>query len=99
MKKIRIVDNKKIDMTQDEWQMFENICSAHQPYGKDLFKGLFETDEEGIIVYLVPPAKKFSLEVIIFLQNLMLHQHLRKIYKEHDDAMKEIKQALEELKK
>jgi len=99
MKKIRLVDNKKLEMTQDEWSMYENICSAHQPYGKDLFKGLFESDDDGIIVYLVAPQKKFSLEIIVFLQNLMLHQHLRRIYKEHDEAMKEIKEALAELKK
>jgi len=95
----QIIDNKRVEMTNDEWVMYNNVCNAHQPYGKDLFKGLFETNEDGVIIYLLPPQKKFSMEVIIFLQNLMIHQHLRRIYKEHDEALKEIRQALKELKK
>jgi hypothetical protein len=95
----KIIDNKKVEMTLDEVQMYDSLLKSHEPYGKELFKNLFEVNEEGIIVYLYPPQKKFSLEVIIFLQNLMLHQHLRIIYKEHDEAIKEMKSEMELLKK
>lgn len=95
----KIIDNKKVEMTLDEVQMYDSLLKSHEPYGKELFKNLFEVNEEGIIVYLYPPQKKFSLEVIIFLQNLMLHQHLRIIYKEHDEAIKEMKGEMELLKK
>jgi hypothetical protein len=96
---IKIIANKKMEITADEYRIYEEICSSHDPGGKELFKGLFETDEEGMIVCLIPPQKRFSFDVICFLQNLMLHQHLRKIYKEHDEALKEFRDALAELRK
>ena len=95
----KIIDNKKVEMTNDEHRMYLAICDAHEPYGKSLFKDLFEVDEDGLIQYLKPPTKKFSLEVVVFLQNLMLHQHLRKIYREHDEALKEITDLISEVKK
>lgn len=85
-------------MTNDEYRMYEFICKSHDPNGKDLFKGMFEVDDEGLIQYLLPPKTKFSLTVVIFLQNLMLHQHLRIIYSEHNNAMKEISALKEEMK-
>lgn len=93
----KIIDNKKVEMTSDEVKMYDFLLKSHEPYGKDLFKNLFEVNEDGIIVYLYPPQKKFSLEVIIFLQNLMLHQHLRVIYKEQDEVIKEIKNLMKEM--
>lgn len=95
----KIIDNKKVEMTIDEVQMYESLLKSHDPYGKELFKNLFEVNEDGVIVYLYPPQKKFSLEVIIFLQNLMLHQHLRRVYKEHDEAIGELKNLMKEMEK
>lgn len=86
-------------MTADEHRMYEAICSSHEPYGKDLFKNLFEVDDDGIIIYLFPPQNKFAIDVIVFLLMLMMHQHLRRIYKEHDEALQDLKEVVETAKK
>lgn len=94
---LKIIDNKRIDLTDDEWRLYESICGSYKQ-GKDLFRDLFETDENGIIVFLKPPKKMFSMEVVIYLQNIMLHQHLRKINNDNIEAMKEIKELTEKFK-
>jgi hypothetical protein len=87
---IRLVDNKRLDMTNEEHDLYEKICNSY-PKGKDLFRGLFETDSDGVIIFLIPPEREFSMEVVMFLQNLMLQQHLRRIYNEHNAALVELK--------
>lgn len=102
---LRIINNKRIDMTEDEYKMYESIVESYSKDnfdGKQLFDNLFETDKDGIIVFLKPPTKTFSLEVVLFVQNLMVHQNLRKIYKDFSDEIKEVrelKSKLEELLK
>lgn len=99
---LRLINNKRIDLTQEEFDLYEKLCKTYSRDnfdGKDLFVELFETDKDGMIIFLRPPTSTFSMEIIIFLQNIMTHQHLRKIYKEHDEAMKEMKELLNELRK
>jgi hypothetical protein len=93
---LRIVDSKRIDLTEDEFAMYEQICNSYKQ-GRSLFSDLFETNSDGIIICLKPPKKMFSMEVVCFLQNVMVHQHLRRIYKEHNDAMKEIEEKISEI--
>jgi len=88
---MRIIDNKIIDLTDAEFALYQKICAGYAQ-GADLFKDLFETDDEGVIVFLYPPSRPMSMEIVIYLQNIMMNQHLRKIYKEHDQAMKELKE-------
>lgn len=78
---IRIIDNKKIDLTNDEWAMYQKICKSYDIerrgiLGKDLFTDLFATDKNGIILFLKPPTKLTSMEVYMFLVSTMIHQHL-----------------------
>lgn len=78
---IRIIDNKKIDLTDDEWSLYEQICKSYDVEnrgvrGKDLFIDLFETNENGIIIFLKPPQNYTSMEVYMFLVGIMIHQHL-----------------------
>ena len=99
---IRLINNKRIDLTDKEFEIYEGICKEYSRdnfNGKDLFIDLFETDQDGIIVFLIPPKLQFSMEVIVFLQNVMIHQHLRKIYEEHDEALEEMRNILSEVKK
>jgi len=93
---LRIIANKRVEMTDDEFQFYQKICNSY-PQGKDLFRDLFETDSEGMIVFLVPPSKEFSMEVVLFLQNLMVHQHMRKIYKDHENALDDLNKYREEV--
>lgn len=112
---LRIIDNRRIDLTAAEWALYQEICKsydgAHRS-GKDMFIGLFETNKEGVIVFLKPPTKKYSsMEVYMFLVGIMVHQHLgtacdqvdalsqRMLEKEiaHDDRMTKKEAALDKL--
>ena len=77
---LRIIDNKRISLTDAEWNLYLEMCkrydSAHRK-GKDLFIDLFETDKSGIIIFLKPPTRKYScMEVFMFLVGIMVHQYL-----------------------
>ena len=88
-KMLRIIDYKKIDLTDTEFQLYQEICRAYDSpkfKGEDLFKELFETDSEGQILFLRPPNKTFtSMEVYLFLVNITIHQQLRQAQKRVDN--------------
>jgi hypothetical protein len=94
---IRIVDNKKVDMSNDEWAMYQKIVKSYTDLtgkGEDLFIDLFESDDAGTIIFLRPPSKRrTSLEVFLFLMALMTHQHLRLMHQQVDEAVAEMKKA------
>jgi hypothetical protein len=87
---LRIIDNKKIALTADEFALYQTIAKSYDRpnfQGKDLFKGLFETDENGVIIFLRPPTSRYtSMEVFMFLVSVMVHQHLG-IACEHADKL------------
>jgi hypothetical protein len=79
---MRIIDHKKIDLTNEEWTMYQEICKSYtqEPYrkGEDLFQDLFESNDDGIILFVKPPRTKFtSMEVFLFLVSVMNNQHIR----------------------
>lgn len=98
---IRVVTNKKLDMTDDEFAMYESIVKSYTTItnnGQDLFIDLFESNEDGIIIFLRPPSKRqTSLEVFLFLISLMVHQHLRVSYKEVSDICSQMKNKIQEI--
>ena len=77
---LRIIDNKKILLTDDEFALYQKIATSYDRpnfQGQDLFKGLFETDKNGVIIFLRPPTSRYtSMEVYMFLVSVMVHQHL-----------------------
>lgn len=97
---IRIVDKKKLEMTDDEWSMYQKIVQSYTTSsnkGEDLFIDLFETDNDGVIVFLKPPSKfRTSFEVFLFLMSLMQHQHLRLMRTEQDLAITDLKNKIKE---
>jgi hypothetical protein len=106
---IRIIDNKRCEMTADEWTLYEKICASYDDLpaqrGKDFFQDLFESNEEGLITFLKPPKRQSTMEVCLFLINLMCQQHLRKSAKLMEDAvarmdnkMQQMDEALAQLK-
>lgn len=98
---LRIISNKRINLTETEYKLYEEICKAYSRQnfnGKDLFNDLFECDQDGNIIFIRSPQQQFSFEIIIFLQNIMLNQHLRKIYSEHNIAMEELKNLIKDAK-
>lgn len=97
---LRIIDNKRIEMTDDEWNLYEKICHSYDDInfkGEFLFKGLFETNNDGIIIFLRPPVTKTSFEVYLFLINLTVQQHLRLMHQQVDDVCNQINQKLSSL--
>lgn len=97
---LRIIDNKKIEMTEDEWLMYQKIVKSYTTMtnkGEDLFIDLFETDENGIIMFLKPPSKRqTSFEVFLFLMSLMQHQYLRLMQKQVDDLCFQVKEKIKD---
>lgn len=95
---VRVVDNKRLEMTGDEWNMYQQIVKSYTTQtnrGEDLFVDLFEVDNDGIIIFLKPPSKRQStMEVFLFLMSLMQHQHLRLMRKQVDDAIAELKNSV-----
>lgn len=98
---MKVIDNKKIDITEDEWAMYEKIVKSYTTLtnrGEDLFMDLFETDDNGIIMFLKPPSKRqTSFEVFLFLMSVMQHQHLRAMYKEVEDVCSRMNEKIKEL--
>jgi len=97
---LRLINNKRIELTDEEFKLYENLCMSYNRdnfQGKDLFNDLFETNEQGLIIFLKPPTQTFSMEIILFLQNIMVHQHLRLIYSEHNQALDELKNIKAEI--
>ena len=106
----RIIDNKRVDLTDSEFKLYQEICRSYDTpkfKGEDLFKDLFETDRNGIIIFLRPPTKTYtSMEAYMFLVNIMIHQHLggacehvESFLKDAKETMEEAKQLISELKK
>lgn len=100
---IRIIDNKKISLTQAEWDLYQSICRSYDRAnfkGEELFKDLFESDDDGIIVFLKPPSSRYtSIEVFLFLVGIFQHQHVRKVYGQLQVLMHEVKSKLQDLDK
>ena len=98
---LRIIDNKKIEMTSDEWGMYEKIVKSYTTLtnkGEDLFIDLFETDDNGIIIFLKPPSKRqTSFEVFLFLMSIMQHQHLRIMQSQVTDVVRQMKAKIVEV--
>ncbi len=99
---LKIIDNKKVEMSNDEWDYYQTICKSYDEpnfKGSDLFVDLFESDDNGIIIFLKPPsARRTSFEVYLFLMSLMQHQHLRLMHNQIDVALAQVKAKLDKVK-
>lgn len=100
---IRIVDNKKVEMTDDEWLLYQKIVKSYTSLtnkGEDMFIDLFEADDHGIILFLKPPSKRqTSFEVFLFLMALQQQQHIRLMYQQVDDVCAQMKAKIKEFSK
>ena len=99
---IKIIDHKRVELTEDEWRMYKSICKSYDRAnfkGESLFEDHFEVSD-GIIIFVKPPQKKYSsLEVYCFLISLMTNQHLRLMHKQVDALVAETKKAVSEMTK
>jgi hypothetical protein len=99
---LRIINNKKIALTQSEWDLYQSICKSYtttKMNGTDLFRDLFEVNEDGIIIFLRPPKSNYtSFECYFFVVNVFLHQHLKAACEENYKVIDEAKQVITEVK-
>lgn len=100
---LRIIDNKRIELTDSEFSMYQELVKAYTTTtmnGEEYFKDLFETDKKGIIVFIRPPSKTYSsMECFMFVVVVMVHQYLRNACEESfaivNDAKKMSAEALQ----
>lgn len=103
---IRIVCNRKLELSEDEFQMYKDICRSYDranSKGEDLFHDLFETDDNGIIVFMRPPSTRYtSMEVVCFVIMIFQTQHMRLLQNKANRIFEEVKEktnaAIAELK-
>lgn len=80
---IRVIDYKKVEMMDEEYEYYQKIVNEFTQGnydGKEQFKGMFDTDDDGCITIIHLPLKKeVAWVVIVFLQNLMLNQRIRRM--------------------
>lgn len=93
----RVIANKFVELTDSEWNEYQEICKSYDEppaqRGKDLFLDLFSSDDNGIITALHPPHNRVcSMEVYLFIVSLMVHQHLRNSYDQVNEVCKQMKQ-------
>ena len=97
---IKIIDHKRVEMTNDEYKMYQKICRSYDRAnfkGESLFEDHFEASD-GIILFVKPPQKKYSsLEVYCFLISLMTNQHMRLMHQQIDALVSETKKAVSEI--
>jgi hypothetical protein len=104
---IRIIDHKKIWVTPDEYRYYEEICRGYDRpnfKGEELFQDHFETNDDGVIIFVKPPHKRYSsMEVYTFLVSLQVNQQLRIVQDQVEslilEADKKFKEKLEEIEK
>lgn len=92
---MKIIDNRKINLTEDEYLMYIQICRSYDRpsyKGEELFNGLFETSDDGTIIFLRPPSSRHtSMEAIIYLQIIMMNQQLRNMNTKIDNVCANVK--------
>lgn len=101
---LHIIDNKPVDLTDREWEMYQQICASYDnppsQRGRDLFCDLFESDDQGIILFLKPPSKRqTTFEVIFFVFSVMQAQQLRRMKEQADATVAKVNDKLAELEK
>jgi hypothetical protein len=97
---IKVIDNKRVDLTIDEIQMYQKIVASYTTAtnrGEDLFIDLFETNEQGTIIFLKPPStRRIPLEVFLFLVCIFEQQHVRLMYQNLSDMSNQLTAKMQE---
>lgn len=74
---IKAVANKRLELTNEEYAYYLEL---EKNFGKEAFRGLFESDEHGKIIAVTPsPSQPTAMVLIFFLLNLMVNQKLREL--------------------
>ena len=80
---IYVIDYKKVDMTEEEYNYYNDLIREFtygNTSGKEQFRDMFDVDDDGCISLIRPPLKKeVGWAILVFLQNLMINQRLRRM--------------------
>lgn len=80
---IRVIDYKKVEMMDEEYEYYQKLVKEFTQGnydGKEQFKDMFDTDDDGCITMIhLPLHKEIPWVTILFLQNLMLNQRIRRM--------------------
>jgi hypothetical protein len=87
---MKVIDYQNIDLSDAEWGYYQELVKQ---IGVDDFRGLFKTDEQGIITQIAP-TKPVAWVAIFWVQNCMLNQRLR----EQDRRIEELEKQQKEYK-
>lgn len=85
---IKGIDHKKIEITEIEYKYYQELV---EKWGIDSFNDLFKTDEDGKIT-LISPKKEVPWDVLFFIQNLMINQHI----KDNEERIRALEKAIGE---
>jgi hypothetical protein len=90
-------------MTEEEFAYYQQICRSYDRpsfKGEALFDDLFETDNNGLIVFVKPPSQKYtSMEVFCFVLAIMNHQHLRLMHSKVEGLCSKLRDKIAEANK
>lgn len=76
---IRAIANKRLDISDEEYSYFKDI---KKEIGIDSFRGLFSTDNNGVITSITPPLDKPTpMATLFFILNVMMNQRVRALDK------------------
>ena len=77
------INHLPVEMTKDEHDYYQQLSRNLSDNGvsvSDQLRGVFEVDENGIIVIIKPlPGRQIQWGLLFFLQNLMIQQRLRRM--------------------
>jgi len=91
---IKALANKRIDLSSDEFSYYKMLSDK---YGSDVFRSLFETDQNGIITSVTPPLDgQTPMAVIFYMLNVMFAQRMR-ILDARLDALKVLEEKVDRL--
>jgi hypothetical protein len=91
---IKALANKRIDLSSDEFSYYKLLSDK---YGSDVFRSLFETDQNGIITSVTPPLDgQTPMAVIFYMLNVMFAQRMR-ILDARLDALKVLEEKVDQL--
>ncbi len=74
---IRAIANKRIDLTDDEFEYFNTLKEA---FGEDTLLDLFKTNKHGEVTAVTPNVSSpTNITLIFFFLNVTMNQRLRKV--------------------
>ena len=74
---IRAIGNKPLYLADHEFSYANDL---RLEFGDDVFNGIFESDNDGMVLFISPsPSKNTPMAVVFFMLNVMMNQKLMSI--------------------